>query len=292
MSASEDFVRQLAPASGTQAKQAATPQARFIPREQLGHFSSWQPRAIESGTERHRAPATPLQRATAQALAAAAAGPGSGSGSSAAPITATAPTAASPAATAAALAAARQAGYQDGYRDGVAALENFKQSYASQVTAQVGALLEAFDVQLLALDAPIAQALARTATQLARELLRSELQSRPERVAQVAVEAVAAVMASARQITVYAHPQDLPLVADGAQEALAARGAQLLADPRLARGGVRVESDVGAVDASINNRWKQAAVAMGCSEVPWVDLADAMDAVDAVDVVHANTCAT
>jgi flagellar assembly protein FliH len=292
MSNADDFVRELAPAAGTQAKPATTPQARFIPREKLGHFSSWQPLSIDGHAEGQRAPATPLQRATAHALAAAAGAGPSTYHSGNTPNTAPTGSTATPAATAAALAAARQTGYQDGYRDGVAALENFKQSYASQVTAQVGALLEAFDAQLLALDAPIAQALARTATQLARELLRSELQTRPERVAQVAADAVAAVLDSARRIQVYAHPQDLPLVADGAQEALAARGAQLLADPRLARGGVRVESDVGAVDASIGNRWKQAAVAMGCSEVPWVDLADAMDAVDAVDVVHANTCAT
>jgi len=163
--------------------------------------------------------------------------------------------------------AARQAGYQDGYRDGTAALENFKQNFAQQATAQVGTLLDAFDAQLLALDGEMAQTLARTAVQLAQQVLRTELNQRPELVAKVASEAVNAVMHSARHIAVHVHPQDLPLVAEGAEEALTARGARLQADSAIARGGVFVQSDVGAIDARIAERWAQAAAALG-SQLP------------------------
>jgi flagellar assembly protein FliH len=78
----------------------------------------------------------------------------------------------------------------------------------------------------------------------------------------VATEAVAAVLLSARHITVHVHPQDLPLVAAGAQETLAARGARLIADTSVQRGGVLVQSDVGTVDARIDQRWQQAAAAI------------------------------
>jgi flagellar assembly protein FliH len=69
---------------------------------------------------------------------------------------------------------------------------------------------------------------------------------------------------------VHVHPLDLPLVAEGAEEALTARGARLQSDTSLARGGVLVQSDVGAVDARIASRWAQAAAALG-SALPWVD---------------------
>jgi len=92
------------------------------------------------------------------------------------------------------------------------------------------------------------------------------LQLRPELVAQVAAEAVNAVMLSARHISVQVHPQDLPLVAEGAAEALDARGARLHANPSIERGGVLVQSDVGAIDARIASRWAQAAAAMGSDE--------------------------
>lgn len=214
---------------------------RFIPREELGDFASWTPGSFGST------------------------GANAGAGApKAAPPPAPEPTAAD---WQARIAAARQAGYQDGYRDGLAALENFKQTFAQQATSQVGALLDAFDSQLMALDGELAQSLARTAVELARQVLRSELTQRPELVAQVAADAVNAVMLSARHISVHVHPHDLPLVAEGAEETLSARGARLLADATIECGGVRVDSDVGTIDARIAVRWAQAAAALG-SQLP------------------------
>lgn len=224
-----------------QGGKAATPYQRFIPREELGDFASWQPDTFQ--------------------------------GRAAEPAVEEPPPAPTPADWQARIDAARQGGYQDGYRDGMAALENFKQSFASQATAQIGALLQAFDEQFAALDGEIARTLADTAVQLARQVLRSELQTHPEVVARVAAEAVSAVMLSARQITVQVHPADLPLVAEGAEEALAARGARLSAHAEIPRGGVLVLSDVGAVDARIGTRWAQAAAALG-STLPLSDEAD------------------
>jgi flagellar assembly protein FliH len=215
-----------------QGSKSATPYQRFIPREELGDFASWKP-----GTFGETAPP---------------------------PVAAPEPTAAD---WEARIHAARQAGYQDGYRDGLVALENFKQSFAQQATSQIGALLESFDEQLQAQDALMAQALAQAAVQLARQVLRAELATRPELVARVAAEAVGAVMLSARHISVQVHPNDLPLVAEGAEEALAARGARLSANAEIQRGGVFVQSDVGAVDARIATRWAQAAASMG-AEMP------------------------
>ncbi len=207
---------------------------RFIPAEELGAFASWTPGAIGTDAPASAAPAAPAPPPP--------------------------PTAAD---WQARIHAARQAGYQEGYRDGLVALEGFKESFAQQATSQVGALLDAFDTQLQALDEQVAQALAASAVQLARQVLRSELQSQPELVARVAAEAVSAVMLSARQITVQVHPQDLPLVQEGAAEALALRGARLVPSGSIARGGVLVHSDVGSIDARIAGRWAQAAAALG-----------------------------
>lgn len=215
---------------------------RFIPREELGEVSSWRPGTFG------------------------AAGAPAGERADAAPAPAAEPTAAD---WQARVQAARQAGYQDGYRDGLAALENFKQQFAAQATAQVGTLIDAFDRQLAAMDGQLADTLARTALQLAREVVRCELVTQPALVARVAADALAAVMLSARHITVLAHPQDLPLIAEGAEETLAARGARLIADAAVERGGVRIESDAGRVDAGISRRWEQAAAALGAN-VAWV----------------------
>ena len=212
---------------------------RFIPREELGDFASWRPGSFAGGS-----------------------GAGAQAGSTAPP----------PAAEPSTedwrqrIHAARQAGYQEGYRDGLVALEGFKHSFAQQATSQIGALLDAFDQQFEALDGQVAQALAQTAVQLARQVLRSELQLRPELVATIAAEAANAIMLSARHIAIHVHPLDLPLVAEGAEETLTARGARLHADASIERGGVMVISDVGAIDARIAARWQQAAAALGSTQ--------------------------
>ncbi len=168
------------------------------------------------------------------------------------------------------VAAARQQGYQDGYRDGLVALESFKESFATQTSGQMARVLQALDDDLGRLEQLMAASVARVATELARQVVRSELAMRPALVAQVAREAVNAVLTSARHITVLVHPDDHSLVARGSEEALAARGARLLAQPLVARGGCRIESDAGVIDAQVATRWAQATQALG-SGVQWDD---------------------
>lgn len=246
MSNSSKFFKNIPSPAGSK---AATPLSRFIPREELGEVQSWTPGAIG---ERRQAPRTP--HPASQGAGAAPAQPK--------------PPETTEAEWRARLATARQQGYEDGYRDGTVALEGFKQSFRREMTAQVGALLEGFDAQFAALDKRLAANISQLAVQLAQQVLKSELQSNPAVVARVAAEAVAGVMLSARHISVHVHPADLPLVAEGAEEALRGRGAQLVADGKLDRGSVLVVSDAGSVDARIEVRWAQAAAALGVA-LPW-----------------------
>lgn len=166
--------------------------------------------------------------------------------------------------------AARQGGYQDGYRDGMAALDAFKQSFAQQMSRQIGALVSGFDAEMRGLEDEMAASVARIAVELARQVVRSELAQRPELIARVAHDAVEALQLSARHVRVRVHPDDFPLVQDGAGQELQAREAQLIPDPEVARGGVKVDADIASVDATIAARWQQAASAIGQQSI-WED---------------------
>src|SRR5512137_729967 len=124
--------KNVPPPNGSKPSTAYT---RFIPREELGDFAAWTPGSLGQPPAAEVPPEVPPE----------------------------------PSATdwEARIAAARQAGYQDGYRDGLVALESFKQSFATQATGQIGALLKSFDAQLDRLDAALADTVARTAVQLA-----------------------------------------------------------------------------------------------------------------------------
>ena len=118
------------------------------------------------------------------------------------------------------------------------------------------------------LEAQMAQSLVDTAVMLARQVVRSELQQRPDCVQQVAREAVEAVMLSARHLRLRLNPADQALVAEGAADILQGREVQLLADPAVQPGGCVVDSDLGRVDAQIETRWAQAAAVFNVP-LPW-----------------------
>ncbi|MET0382845.1 MAG: FliH/SctL family protein [Burkholderiaceae bacterium] len=220
------------------------PQSRFIPREELENFSAWRPGSFGNPD----APSPhPAERPENKAHAAPPPPP--------APPTEEE--------WLEEVRHARDAGYKDGYRDGQAALEAFKESFARQMAAQFGRMFAELDDQWSALEQDMALALTRTAVQLARQVVRHELATRPEIVARVAQEAVGAIVLSARHLRVRLHPSDHQYVAAGADEALKARDARLVADPTLEPGGCVVDSDLGHVDARIGTRWAQAAAVFG-----------------------------
>jgi flagellar assembly protein FliH len=214
--------------------------SRFIPREELSSFSAWKLGTFGADGKADGGVARPGAAAPAEPP----------------------PPPPSPQAQAQ-LKAAREGGYHDGYRDGLAALDSFKQTYAAQVSAQVGAVIQAAQTQLDVLERDLAQRVAGVALEIARQVVRSELQAQPQHVVAVAQEALSILLVTARHVTLRLHPEDHALVAAGAAETVAARGARLVPDARIARGGCIVESDIGNVDAQVATRWQRAAAALG-----------------------------
>jgi flagellar assembly protein FliH len=127
-----------------------------------------------------------------------------------------------------------------------------------------------FDAEMQSLEGDMAQAVARIAVELARQVVRTELQQNPELIARVAHDAVEALQLSARHVRVRVHPDDYPLVKDGAGEEMQAREAQLIPDADVARGGVKVDADIASVDATIASRWQQAVSSIGQQSI-WED---------------------
>lgn len=299
---------------------APNPYARFIPREELGSFSAWNPQTFEPPpvtdkpenvgvrkptlAERAAAEVRPAMKPAAPARhapQATGAAPHRAAGAQPAPpqAAAQAKPAAAPRrpivggmpgqaeAQAKAEAAepappppnvdelvnqARQSGYQDGYRNGLAALESYKQTQAAQMAAymsdQVGALAADFHHRLESLEQQLAGRIAGVALELARQVVRTELYQRPEVVVEVAEQALGALLASARQIVLRLNPDDHALAQAQLTDMLAARGARLVPDASVTRGGCMIESDIAVVDATVEARWDRAAASLG-HHAPW-----------------------
>jgi len=169
---------------------------------------------------------------------------------------------------------ARQVAYQEGYHNGLAALESYKATQSAQMAAymndQVGMLAADFHHRLESLEQQLAGRIAGVALELARQVVRAELDAHPEVVVTVAEEALGTLLATARQVVLRLNPDDHALAAPQLAEVLAARGARVVPDAALSRGSCFVESDIAVVDASVEARWDRAAAALGCRS-PWND---------------------
>ncbi len=232
--------------------------SRFIPREELNGFAAWKPGSFGDDPSR-RPQAAPDPAVLAREAEAAA--------------RREAQRKADAEAQAAAdrieeVRQARDGGYHDGYRDGTVAMDAFKQSFATQTSAQVATVVSSLQAQFAEMEQALADQIAALALSLARQVVRSEIAQRPEAVVAVAQEALGGLLMSARHVTLHLHPDDEALVALGCADLIGAREVRLVSDAAIERGGCRLESDIGITDAQVATRWQRACAAMG-RELPW-----------------------
>lgn len=142
---------------------------------------------------------------------------------------------------------ARVAGHAEGLAEGRA--EAHRELLARM--AELDAIYEATARPLQAFDDEAGEELTQLAMVLARRVVAHELQLAPERVLDAVREAMRALPAATREPRIYLHPEDLSLLRSlEASE----RHWQLLADPALARGDCRIESERSRLDARLETR--------------------------------------
>lgn len=247
---------------GGLAKPVTPTYARFIPREELGRVAAWVPDSLD-------------RRQTAASATPAPAPP---------PIDPEVARAARQAQLQQRFAEVFEQGRRQGQEDTTRtmreearqALDTFRRQQATEVGTPVAALLTQFQQGLDSVEQALARRLAGIAMQMARQVVRHELQTNAALVVDVTQEALAEVLLSARHITVKVHPTDFALVEQGCADAFEARGARLIADAHVERGGCLVESDLGAVDARLSTRWAGAVAAMGTPPLSAAEAGDGM----------------
>lgn len=164
----------------------------------------------------------------------------------------------------------RRDGYEAGYRDGVAAARADMQRAAAAQAAQLDALLAAANRELAELDAHLADELLDLALAVARRLAGEALRLRPELVLPLVRECLQASGRAHAPGQITLHPADALLVREHLGEQCAAGGWIISEDPSLVRGGCRLESAGGSLDAGLESRWQRLLAAFG-REGEWLD---------------------
>ncbi|ART79731.1 flagellar assembly protein FliH [Oceanisphaera avium] len=149
-----------------------------------------------------------------------------------------------------------EAGLSQGKEEG---LEEGRAQIAEQV-AQWQQLISQLQAPLAQVDKVVEQSLVTLAIELARNLLKQEATTSPQLLLATVQEAISALPNTEHHgdttaITLYVHPEDLTILeAHFDERSLAKRHWQLISEPSLARGDVKVKTALSELDVSLARR--------------------------------------
>ena len=144
-------------------------------------------------------------------------------------------------------------GYDAGYAQGSAR--------AADEAARLAQLVETIRQETTGLEQRIAEDLVKLALTLARTLVRESLKVHPELLEAIVREAVAEVPPFSRGTRVRLNPDDAALLGAHLSQELGGNW-NVVEDANILRGGFRIETPTGEIDATLETRWQKLSAAL------------------------------
>lgn len=160
------------------------------------------------------------------------------------------------------LAEGHAAGMQAGLQEGRAA--------AAREAEQLRKLAEAFAGETARAGETVAHDLLSLALDLAKAMLKTSLNVRPELVLPIVGDAIRYLPSVQQPAQLVVHPQDAVIVRQHMADELAAAGWRISEDAQMQRGGCRVETASNQIDAAPQVRWQRIAEALG-KQSDWLE---------------------
>jgi len=167
--------------------------------------------------------------------------------------------------------AARQEGYAEGHAAGIAAghdagyqdgLDMGRAEAAVELT-HLQSLATEFGDAVTAADAAISNDVLELALHLARNMVRTSFEVRPELILPVVREAIDYLPTLQQPALLMLHPEDALIVRSSIGHELDKTGWRVIEDESIARGGCRVDTASNQIDAQIASRWQRLSQALG-----------------------------
>jgi flagellar assembly protein FliH len=159
--------------------------------------------------------------------------------------------------------AARQEGYADGMAEGHAAGLDIGRVESAQEMLHLQQAAEAFGSEIRRANEVIADDLLDLALDLAKAMLKTALDVRPELMLPVVAEAIRYLPSLQQPALLFLHPLDAQLAREFIGDELSKAGWRVTEDTQLDRGGCRVETPTNQIDGSMQSRWQRIAAALG-----------------------------
>jgi flagellar assembly protein FliH len=157
----------------------------------------------------------------------------------------------------------KEQGHAEGRQSGYAAGLEEGRSEAAREIACLQHLAENFRSELTQANEVIAQDMLSLALDLAKAMLKTALQVRPELVLPIVSEAVRYLPTLQQPAILYLHPMDAQFVQRAMEAELSKAGWRIAEDTHMERGGCRIETGSNQIDAATPVRWQRIAAALG-----------------------------
>ena len=158
---------------------------------------------------------------------------------------------------------ARLGGHDEGHDAGYAAGLAIGRAEAAVELEHLQAIALEFSAALAAADETIATEMLDLALHLAKSMLKSALEIKPELVIPVVREAIEYLPVLQQPAVLMLHPADVALVREAIGEELDKGGWRVVQDASIARGGCKVDTATNQIDAQLATRWERLTHALG-----------------------------
>jgi flagellar assembly protein FliH len=153
----------------------------------------------------------------------------------------------------------QSAGHASGYADGLAQ----GRAEAAQELTHLQELATTFGDAVTRADEAISNDVLELALHLARNMVRTAFEVRPELIIPVVREAVDYLPTLQQPALLILHPEDALIVRSSIGHELEKSGWRIVEDGAVARGGCRVDTASNQIDAQIASRWQRLTHALG-----------------------------
>lgn len=158
---------------------------------------------------------------------------------------------------------AKAEGYEAGYAEGKKiGLEESLNASQAQVDRLVS-VIDNLKAALNDLDQDLAEDVLGFAVEVARQVVSSSLQIRPDALLPVIREAMSALPIHHTTVMIHISPDDADLVRDHFGEQIQHAGWRVIEDKNIQPGGCYLRAGSSEVDATVHSRWRRALEAIG-----------------------------
>jgi flagellar assembly protein FliH len=164
---------------------------------------------------------------------------------------------------------ARLIGYEEGHAAGYADGLAIGRAEAAKELEHLQSVAVTFGNALSEADETIANDVLELALQLARGMLRTALEVKPELIIPVVREAIGYLPVLQQPALLILNPADGELIRAAMGEELDKGGWRLVLDEQVTRGGCRIDTASNQIDAQAASRWSRLTAALG-KNIEWL----------------------